>query len=269
MPSTLASLLLFVAFITPGLCLLLVRETRQPQREASALRETAILLLGGVICDLAALGLFAAWRIRAPQHTPDVGRLVRGDTAYLRQEYVPIAAWAIGTLLVACVIAALVAMLTDRLGYLLHRFQPIQYRSAWHLMLQDQPNAIVYCGCALDDGSWLGGYLRSSSTSIEETPDRDLVLVGELTLRPAGTDKAVVLDEQVAIVSARNLRYLTVTYLDSHLAAPAGSLPASMAEEATSATVQQQAGALDQVSVRAHGSPRLDVVQPNEPRSDF
>jgi hypothetical protein len=56
MPSSFVGILLFVACITPGLVLLLTREVRFPQREVSTWRETTVLLLGGVFCDLVALG---------------------------------------------------------------------------------------------------------------------------------------------------------------------------------------------------------------------
>jgi hypothetical protein len=173
------------------------------------------------------LGALAAIRAWVPERTPDVGRLVRGDIAYLRQEYVLIVAWAIGTLLLASLVGLLVGAFGPLLAKPFHRFIRIKQQSAWHLMLQGQPDREVYCGCALDDGSWLGGYLYSTSTTTQEIADRDLVLTGELTYRPKGMD-AVTLDEQAAIVSARNIRFLTVTYLERGEV----SAPKSSSEEA-------------------------------------
>ena len=221
MPWTFVGILLFVACITPGLVLLLIRELRYPQREVSPWRETTVLLLGGVFCDLVALAALAAIRARFPERTPDVGRLVRGDIAYLREEYVLTFAWAISTLLLACLVGLLVGAFAPLLAKPFYRFIRIKHRSAWHLMLQARPDEEVYCGCQLDDGSWLGGYLYSASTSIDEIADRDLVLTGELTYRPNGMDTTT-LDEEAVIVSARNIRFLTVTYIKPAAGFPSG-----------------------------------------------
>src|SRR5215211_2386649 len=100
MPATFVGLVLFVVFLTPGLAFLIVQESRRPRREQSTVRETAILLLSGVVFDLLALGLFAIIHLIAPSITPDVGRLVR-DRAYLLSEYDAVLLWTIGLLLIA------------------------------------------------------------------------------------------------------------------------------------------------------------------------
>lgn len=35
---------------------------------------------------------------------------------------------------------------------------------------------VLYCGRHLEDDSWIGGYLKSFNTDVEEGPDRELVL---------------------------------------------------------------------------------------------
>ena len=74
----------------------------------------------------------------------------------------------------------------------------------------------MYVGCTLSDGSYVSGLLRSWSKLADDTPDRDLVINGDIFFRPGGAEEGVVLpDVGGAVLSARNIQLLTVSYLSA------------------------------------------------------
>lgn len=226
MPATLVGLILFVVFLTPGFVLLLVQEARRPKRTYEGLRETAVLLLGGVVFALLVLGIFSLIHLAFPAFTPDVGLLVR-DKSYLKREYDAVLLWMIGLVALASVLAALVGLLdhvpTRPLRALVDRLRPIKFQSAWFKMFDEyldkelarDPNRAVYCGCSLSNGTWIGGYLLSFNTDVEEGDDRELVLAGGISFRPPGKDECTTTLENVGgvIISARQLSFITVSYV--------------------------------------------------------
>ncbi len=77
MPQTVIGLGLLVLVGFPGILFLAVRESREPVRDLSALREGSTAIAAGAACDLVVAALFACFRMWRPAATPDVGRLVR------------------------------------------------------------------------------------------------------------------------------------------------------------------------------------------------
>jgi len=225
-PTTFVGLVLFVVFLTPGFVLLLVQEARRPKRKYSTLRETAVLLLGGVVFMLLVLGLFAVLHLLFPDITPDIGRIVR-DRDYLKREYDAVLLWTVGLVALASILAGLGGLLdrppTKWLRDQVDRFRPIKFQSAWFKMFDEylrkelakDPNRAVYCGCTLSDGTWMGGYLFSFSTDVEEGQDRDLVLTGDISMRLPDKSASVTRLENVGgvIISARQLASITVSYV--------------------------------------------------------
>src|SRR5215472_17558394 len=105
MPTTLTGLLLFIVLLLPGFAYAVGRERYGPERHPSAFRETAAVVVTSVISEIAVLILFALARSFWPSVTPDVGKLVRGGSAYLRANYREFAIWGIGLLALAVVLA--------------------------------------------------------------------------------------------------------------------------------------------------------------------
>jgi hypothetical protein len=229
-PSNLVGLLLFVVLLAPGFVHVLRREAERPQRPISAFRETVLLALVSVTCDLAVLGLVVPARLLIPQLTPDVDALIRDPGGYARGHYTLIIVWGLALLIAACLLAVALANgeLTSRAGRLARRLpglrwlapppaRSVQPISAWWRLFQEHnhPDARIYVGCELDDGSYVAGWLYSYTPDVPETGDRDLVLAAPLEMCPAGATESTQLERVGAIVvSARRLISLHVTYVD-------------------------------------------------------
>jgi hypothetical protein len=222
MPDTFLGLVLFVLFLAPGLSYFIVRETRRPQREISAFRETAALVLVGVACNLVVAIGFTLLRWVLPGHTPDVGSFVRNPAQYFKANFSYAVYWSLALVGLACVVAIwfgtrqglLLPGLHLRRPYLTWRQVPlgmIRFESTWYHFFHYDQKSFIYCGCHLEDGSWVGGFLKWYSTEVEETGDRELALTYP-RYRAPGSKKIADLTGMV-IVSARRLTMLEVSYL--------------------------------------------------------
>ena len=197
---------------------------------------------------MVSLWLFAAVRGLAPHHTPDIGRLLREPGHYISGQLPYLAGWAAGTYVAALALALGLGMMVP------HRRSGIRDVSSWWLIFGDddrptsgrrmprrelegagvRPPFRQYVGCDLVDGSYLGGYIYAYSAEVEETLDRDIVLVAPIRYVPAEplTPEALTVpvsdtaasggrlpvlapdelsDTGVAIVSASRIKFMTVT----------------------------------------------------------
>lgn len=213
MPSTVLGLVLFLALLTPGFVFVATREARFPAADRSPLRETAQFASASVACDAVALLLFAAARFAFPTATPDIGLLVETGTEYVKSEYRLVATWAGIFLLVASAIGFAGARWLPAL-----RGEIVRHSAWWAAFLDDRradPDSTdVYVGLELLDGSFIGGYLLRFSVDVDETEDREITLEGPIDYQAAGRDAPEELENvNVAMISARRIRYMTVTYL--------------------------------------------------------
>jgi hypothetical protein len=209
-PNTVLGLLMFVVLLVPGFAYTLRGERHRSSQDQSAFRETASVVVASVLADAVALGLFAALHAVAPKWTPDVDALVDRTSAYAHQHYGQLVAWGMGLLLVAVALALLAA------GFRPRRREHDSRVSAWTLTFTERPGARIHIGCLLDDGSYLTGKLHTFSRSASDGPDRELTLSGPIGYRGASGKPFVTLpDVHVAVVSARRLQLLTVTYVEN------------------------------------------------------
>jgi hypothetical protein len=196
LPTTFIGLVIFVVLLAPGLVHLLISERGPfPGREVSPLRETANIALSSILFDLLAVGVFGLVRIAAPDRTPDVGRLVREGAPYMRANYLSLAWWFTGFLILACVLALVWAAIlnsTDRLRWFQSRWPArvlfptvgVQFMSAWwKLLMEKEPDYERRVTCRLEDGSSIEGWLMSLNPDVEEKPDRDITLSAPLVFR--------------------------------------------------------------------------------------
>jgi|ERR1700733_13125000 len=212
MPDTLFSLGVLILLGMPGVIFAIQLENREPAREVSPLRELATVVSVGVVCDALALLLFGIIRGIRPSLTPDVGLMERSGMQYVKLHFASVGWWSIALLLTAC-----------SLAYILGRFSPqiarsisppaIKSASAWWAAFHQFPDTYIYVGCVLQDDSYVAGYLKSYSSDVNETPDRDLILCAPITYRPAGSDEEKALEDVgLVTVSASQLKFFTVTY---------------------------------------------------------
>lgn len=200
MPDTFLGLALFLALLAPGICFVLIREARVPQRELSALRETALIGLVSFAADALVLIAFGLFRSFRPEWTPDVSALITNPKVYIPQNLASLAGWGLSLLLIACMLASLAAThpALDKVS-----LGPIRFVSAWYTLFHPAGTE-KYCGCFLDDGSWVGGFVVSFSTDVEETGDRDLVLSAPISYRAEGQPEAEDLPNVSAFVISAN-----------------------------------------------------------------
>lgn len=235
MPTTLLGLLLFVALLAPGLAHTVRAQVNRPVVKASPLREAGRLALISLASDLVALALFGLLRIWQPDHTPDAGRLVRDPGPYFEAHYPYLIAWGTGLLALACLVALLGAALqasrpvrwlknAPALRWALAAEGGAAQEPAWWRLFADRPERI-HVGCQLEDGTWISGDLSSFSAESDETENRELVLAGELSIRPAEDYDTTPYDASAIVISARRIQYLAVTYVPD--AAPPGPDPAA------------------------------------------
>jgi hypothetical protein len=229
MPGTVTGVLLFVILLAPGVSYSAVRRLTYPEREKSTFRETAGTVFVSAACLVVALLGFALLRAIWPSATTDVGELIRHPDRFFRQHYVEVFLWALGIILFASGVGALLA-------WRLPSPERAHFESAWHELFvvgwlnaySDEPKAKmwkrlvsrqrrrpgpVFVGCELHDGSYISGVLNSFSTEVEETEDREISLVAPISYRPGGADEAQKLEVGTISVSARQLKFVAASYL--------------------------------------------------------
>ena len=213
MPSDLVGLLIFVTLLMPGFVFLVQREIKTPNREISAFRETVTLAVVSLACNAVAVALFGLVRFLFPAQTPDFGRMVRDGFSYILPNYIAVGWWGIALLAFSSILA-----------FMLGRFEPtftrsftqrITFTSAWWELFHMHADSKIYVGCELEDNSYLGGYLLSYSTEVKETGDRELAISAPITCRLADGTEAELHDISAVTVSARRLKYHTVSYMDA------------------------------------------------------
>lgn len=228
-PTSLAGLVLFVVLMTPGLVLVLRRERTVPARQISAFRETVRVVAASTGCLLLAGLLLTLLRALLPQATVDIGALLRDPAGYTVDQHARLAWWSLAGLAIAVLVGFLAA--DPRAAATTRRFTvrpglrwllgttdtDIRAVSSWSRvfgMFDDDPTGPgpVIVGALLTDGTYVRGTLSSHSPTVEETPDRDMVLTAPLQLRT--TDGAAHdLGPGYTVISASRIVRLDVTHV--------------------------------------------------------
>ena len=97
------------------------------------------------------------------------------------------------------------------------RFAPaLSDESVWHryFFIGAPKDSYVYLECHLTDGSYVAGPLVWYNTDLEDSPDRDLVIGQPLTLLGPDGESTEGSPGAQAILSAREIRQILVTYVD-------------------------------------------------------
>ena len=230
MPTTVSSLLVFVAFLTPGFVYLTRTESRVPGQRYSALRETGAVVSASIVTNVLVLGLFGTSHWLWPNATPDLRALLRGPGVYLQSHYVEVALWSVGLLGASVGLAAVFAVPPAWIDGLLSRFKfwsgspfaeaiarrhrnPIRRDSGWGTAFHDQPDFVVHLGLGLKDGTYLFGPLHYFNPQIEESGNRSLQLRRPIQIQTPQSDKVTEWDVDLVIVSADEIKTVSVKYL--------------------------------------------------------
>lgn len=237
MPTTLTGLLLFVALLLPGFVYTAIVRRERPDYRPSALHEIAAVALASVLSELTVLGAFAVIHAVRPSWTPDIRTLIDQPRDYVSEHYLAVFAWAAGLLLAAGLLAAALAAAVQKLP--VHR----SIVSSWWTLFKDWfPDTTRTVQCELDDGSYVEGTLADWNSQAEDSPDRDLILVGPIRYRPAGSDRYYEHPVSTVCVAARNIRTMFVAYSDEAISArPSSGAVGAAGEEAPSVAVQESA----------------------------
>jgi len=229
LPNSLLGLALFVALLTPGFVGVLRRERRLPSAQASVFRETVRIVAASEACLVAAGLCIALARLLTPNGTVDVGALTRDPGGYAPAHHVLLAWWALTGLALAVGFAVVgtdhrltaairsvtrLPLLRSVLGGADTDIRPLSGWSKVFTLYDDDPAGPgeVHVTVALTDTSVVTGRLSSHSPSVEDTPDRDLVLAAPIRLR-SKDGKEHDLPITHTVISARSIIRLDVTHL--------------------------------------------------------
>lgn len=212
MPTTLIGLLISVAFLTPGFLHAAQRRVLAPQGERSVLMETTSVVSISLATNSIVAAVFGLLRWQTPEHTPDVGHLLRTRSNYWIDHLPYVLSWGALLLASSCLLAVGVARF-DRLRRISSRLLTpnLIESSAWHEIFNAEEGHYPHAGLELANGGFLSGRVVWYSTDLEETGDCDLVLGPPLQTRTA--DGVATLEVQRVIVAAREVRRIDVTYI--------------------------------------------------------
>jgi hypothetical protein len=215
-PTTLASVTIFVVLLLPGYVFVRRRQQVNPTRERSAFSEVASVLFAGATFDALVLAIFLAAHRIFPGRPLHLDQFVGNPNAYARTHYNEIALWLALLVLAAAGLAYIVG--SERvLAFLSSRSRtPSEvHQSAWWLLFNEQhPGVTRFVSCVLDDGSLIRGALFSFSRASREHPDREVVLIQPLSYRAGARNEVEDLPGVAAVsVSSRRIVTLMVSYV--------------------------------------------------------
>ena len=269
MATSVLAVVLLGLVASPGLLYREARQRRHPSSERRSGAENSLTLLVGTAATFVSLWVFAAVRWLLPDHTPDIGRLLSEPADYIKDHLPYLAVWSAGTYAAALALAFGSGLVMP------NRRSGIRDVSSWWLIFgdDDQPKlqwrlskrrsdveaevpslAHKYVGCELIDGSYLSGYIYAYSTEVEETPDRDIVLVASITYLPAEpsvsdapvstnsgvevsgeksstANPAELTDVGLAVVNASQIKFMTVTTVQSKADEGIGSVGVARSDQ--------------------------------------
>lgn len=224
MPSTALGVVLLIVFALPGYTYQRAVEKRASEHVLTVFHELLAILFAGVIVNVITGMVIASAATAMEVPRPDVRALILKPGAYTADHVGLMGFWLLALAAGAnCVAYAagtglLVRALPQRWAAVLaaRTVSSDPQQSAWWRLFQQHRNLIQYVTCTLDDGSYVAGRLYSHSRSATEGPDRDLVLSGDISYRPAGANAAFeeLADINAVVVSARHIVLLTISYVE-------------------------------------------------------
>lgn len=213
-PETLGAILVFLAFIVPGLAFELRRERRRPFIEETAFREASRIALTSTLFSLGALVVLALFRVLGATWLADPGQWLTGGQAYVATNLGAV----VGSLLMFVAVALGLSLLTD---WIFRRSAPgrIVPGSIWFsLFRQHRPEgATPWVHLRLkEDGTELWGFV-GDYTPDQRLDHRELVLEQpRLQYRRPGADSNTMLSSWSFItVRGEDIAWLKVQYVEN------------------------------------------------------
>ena len=218
MPTTFTGLLLFVVLLLPGLTYQVGKERSGAERRPPPFRETVSVVAASVVSEF--MVLVATWPLWA--WGLEVHRLVREPGEYWQARPGLIAGWALGLLLLACLLAYGATLPRVRqwtiMQKVLGEYPHESTMSAWWRLFEEfRPDVPInrrYVSCVLEDGTFVAGKLLSFNRAADDLGDRDLILGEPIQYRAKGAKKTVTYPADTVCVSARRIKVMFVTYLN-------------------------------------------------------
>ena len=239
MPTTVVSLALLVAFLSPGFVWLTQRRRIVSQQSETTLSETAKLLVVSLIVNLVALALFAIVRASWPASTPDVGKVLMGDSRYERHHFAYLVAWGAGVLLVSWVIAARLGRQGKRSRHRVGQYwpehtafrwifggvtNPIEAKSTWEKMFEPPTGHKTVLRCKLVDGSIISGGLAYYSAQVDEDDNRAIALHPPFSWNGEPDEESTLTTDRI-VLKAANVSRIDVKYLWAPKTSPGPARP--------------------------------------------
>lgn len=225
-PTTFNGIVLLLILLVPGFFYVLRRERHTPSRKFSGFRET----LRVIVASAFAYGLLAALSLVVALLVPSVQNLavalVVDPFAYQASHAVQFAFLVVGGVALATAVSAFAGgTIAIRLaGWLVSRNEKARrwfeawraehapISSAWWTVFELEPLAAKILSVRLSDGTVLTGQLYSYSQDADDHADRDVVLQAPLFIQNPDSDEVHELPGASVIISAREIRFLTVRY---------------------------------------------------------
>lgn len=210
----------------------------------SPFRETVSIVAASVTSELVVLTAFAVTRILLPSITPDVGAFIRHGCTYLRgspshhSQYGTVAAWAVGLLAVAALLAyfATVPRVRRLAEKVTGPYPHDSTVSAWWILFERwKGGRSIEVICILDDGSSVRGGFASFNIAADDSPDRDLILQSPIYYAPTGGEEESY-DVSSVCIAARRIVSMFVNYVEIPAEASPSSASGGVAEALGSST---------------------------------
>lgn len=219
MPTTVISLVIFIAFLLPGFVFFLQRGRSPTIPKPSPLVETISFFAVSLLTNMIAALVFGLIRIVFGHHTPDIRRLILDRSSYVAPRVGYLLGWGAVILAISVGLAFLLGWRSTLNGLsrraVLKLFPVVVDVSAWYHLFQDEApqGTKIYIGCDMRDGVYISGYLDWYNTDTDDVPDRDLVLA-QPEIRGSDQEELIASGFARIVVPARDIVRLHVSYLN-------------------------------------------------------
>ena len=211
-PETLGAILVFLAFIVPGLAFELLRERRRPFIEETAFREASRISLTSMLFSLAALAILVTLQHFGVPWLVDASRWLTEGEAYVARQMGRVTA----TVLAFVSISLGLSLLTD---WLLRRSAPgrIVPGSVWFSLFREHrpDGSTPWVHLRLkDDGTEIWGFI-GDYTPDQKLENRELILEQpRLQYRRPGGDTTLLPSWAFITVRGEEIAWMKVQYIE-------------------------------------------------------